>query len=211
MISSRRTSAAGCRRPSRSRRGLPGGERGASTGRRSRRSAAPVTSSSSSGSPLHSVLREARHVSTDRSELDQAVRALKADLLAPGTADLSRILSSTRQAASSAAHSCVRGGLLRPRAFPQTLGFKKTSRCPGAESNHRHGDFQSPALPTELPGRKAGEASGIVGGVKTDGAWRRGYRSLAGAARTRPARAPVWAPSFTVSAPFTSTCRKPSG
>src|SRR5882762_3790883 len=27
--------------------------------------------------------------------------------------------------------------------------------CPGAESNHRHGDFQSPALPTELPGPKA--------------------------------------------------------
>ena len=26
-------------------------------------------------------------------------------------------------------------------------------QCPGAESNHRHGDFQSPALPTELPGR----------------------------------------------------------
>lgn len=25
---------------------------------------------------------------------------------------------------------------------------------PGAESNRRHGDFQSPALPTELPGRK---------------------------------------------------------
>ena len=23
--------------------------------------------------------------------------------------------------------------------------------CRGAESNHRHGDFQSPALPTELP------------------------------------------------------------
>ena len=23
---------------------------------------------------------------------------------------------------------------------------------PGAESNHGHGDFQSPALPTELPG-----------------------------------------------------------
>ena len=30
--------------------------------------------------------------------------------------------------------------------------------CLGAESNHRHGDFQSPALPTELPRRlkKAG-------------------------------------------------------
>ncbi len=24
--------------------------------------------------------------------------------------------------------------------------------CPGAESNHRHEDFQSSALPTELPG-----------------------------------------------------------
>ena len=26
--------------------------------------------------------------------------------------------------------------------------------CLGAESNHRHGDFQSPALPTELPRQK---------------------------------------------------------
>ena len=25
--------------------------------------------------------------------------------------------------------------------------------CPEAESNHRHGDFQSPALPTELSGQ----------------------------------------------------------
>jgi hypothetical protein len=25
--------------------------------------------------------------------------------------------------------------------------------CPGAELNHRHTDFQSVALPTELPGR----------------------------------------------------------
>jgi hypothetical protein len=32
-------------------------------------------------------------------------------------------------------------------------GFKW---CPGAESNHRHRDFQSRALPTELPGRRAG-------------------------------------------------------
>src|SRR6201995_5940890 len=28
--------------------------------------------------------------------------------------------------------------------------------CPGAESNHRHCDFQSHALPTELPGRATG-------------------------------------------------------
>ena len=27
--------------------------------------------------------------------------------------------------------------------------------CPGTESNRRHGDFQSPALPTELPGQRA--------------------------------------------------------
>src|SRR5713101_8808891 len=26
------------------------------------------------------------------------------------------------------------------------------NQCPGAESNHRHEDFQSSALPTELPG-----------------------------------------------------------
>src|SRR4051794_29467640 len=28
--------------------------------------------------------------------------------------------------------------------------------CPGAGSNHRHCDFQSHALPTELPGRRLG-------------------------------------------------------
>ena len=32
-------------------------------------------------------------------------------------------------------------------------------KCPGTESNHRHVDFQSTALPTELPGRK-GDAEG---------------------------------------------------
>ena len=35
-----------------------------------------------------------------------------------------------------------------------TLRVQRTLRvwCPGAESNHRHADFQSAALPTELPG-----------------------------------------------------------
>jgi hypothetical protein len=35
------------------------------------------------------------------------------------------------------------------------LGGESTQKkewCPEAESNHRHGDFQSPALPTELSG-----------------------------------------------------------
>ena len=33
-----------------------------------------------------------------------------------------------------------------------TFGLGK-QWCPGADSNHRHADFQSAALPTELPGR----------------------------------------------------------
>ena len=49
-----------------------------------------------------------------------------------------------------------------PRSFPrdsqpgrfEELGLWKNGErwCPGADLNHRHGDFQSPALPTELPG-----------------------------------------------------------
>src|SRR6185369_12982208 len=33
--------------------------------------------------------------------------------------------------------------------------------CPGAESNHRHCDFQSHALPTELPGRAVSVGGGL--------------------------------------------------
>ncbi len=36
----------------------------------------------------------------------------------------------------------------------RSAGPSQRKQCPGAESNHRHGDFQSPALPTELPGRE---------------------------------------------------------
>ena len=37
------------------------------------------------------------------------------------------------------------------------LSYYRTHWCLGAESNHRHGDFQSPALPTELPRQMATE------------------------------------------------------
>ena len=36
--------------------------------------------------------------------------------------------------------------------------------CPGAESNHRHHDFQSCALPTELPGHRARERAQVGAG-----------------------------------------------
>ena len=36
--------------------------------------------------------------------------------------------------------------------------------CPGAESNHRHADFQSAALPTELPGHPGHSVKGCPGG-----------------------------------------------
>ena len=36
-------------------------------------------------------------------------------------------------------------------ALADFIGF--LDWCPGAESNHRHADFQSAALPTELPGQ----------------------------------------------------------
>ena len=39
------------------------------------------------------------------------------------------------------------------------LSYYRTLWCLGAESNHRHGDFQSPALPTELP-RQNGDQEG---------------------------------------------------
>ena len=43
------------------------------------------------------------------------------------------------------------------RNYKQLQGFKEGSEwCPGADSNHRHADFQSAALPTELPGRAVG-------------------------------------------------------
>ena len=37
----------------------------------------------------------------------------------------------------------------------KTQSLRVIKWCPGADSNHRHADFQSAALPTELPGQIA--------------------------------------------------------
>ena len=52
---------------------------------------------------------------------------------------------------------CMLTGCL-PEIFPENGICSKylIYWCPGAESNHRHHDFQSCALPTELPGRRTG-------------------------------------------------------
>lgn len=42
----------------------------------------------------------------------------------------------------------------KQKTRPEGRVFLATERwCPGADSNHRHADFQSTALPTELPGQ----------------------------------------------------------
>jgi hypothetical protein len=47
--------------------------------------------------------------------------------------------------------SAISGGSMRGK---KALKISRSIEgwCPGAESNHRHADFQSAALPTELPG-----------------------------------------------------------
>ena len=48
-------------------------------------------------------------------------------------------------------------------AKAKKLPSKKSKKwCPRAESNHRHEDFQSSALPTELPGHKTSDKVFII-------------------------------------------------
>src|SRR5713101_6225880 len=71
--------------------------------------------------------------------------------------------------------------------------------CPGAELNHRHRDFQSRALPTELPGRRArgrNAARGARGLIEArSGAVQNGCKSTpapTAAARGRRCRIGQW-------------------
>ena len=41
-----------------------------------------------------------------------------------------------------------------PNLIKELAAFKRRKWWPEVESNHRHGDFQSPALPTELSGHQ---------------------------------------------------------
>ncbi len=84
-----------------------------------------------------------------------------------------RQASGERSAQNRAAWDTVRGAVLplirarrhalschrAPVRSLRQLGPSPRKWCPGAESNHRHGDFQSPALPTELPGQRLAGAS----------------------------------------------------
>src|SRR5690606_22532991 len=59
----------------------------------------------------------------------------------------------------------------------------KSEWCPGTESNRRHCDFQSHALPTELPGQVRGPARvpGSAVGASADGPGARPWAAGAGA------------------------------
>ena len=46
------------------------------------------------------------------------------------------------------------------RLEPRTSALFMKKWCPGADLNHRHADFQSAALPTELPGHLCGRELG---------------------------------------------------
>jgi hypothetical protein len=66
-------------------------------------------------------------------------------------------------------HTNVTGARLLHQTAPKPQKPKDFRQlwCPGAESNHRHCDFQSHALPTELPGHRGRPSDSVGGGCLT--------------------------------------------
>ncbi len=62
-------------------------------------------------------------------------------------------LRSTLRSLPSAIFSSGLAAVARVHECHLRIDNSRAVWCPGAESNHRHCDFQSHALPTELPGR----------------------------------------------------------
>lgn len=116
---------------------------------------------------------------------------------------------------NGAAPSCAATGTVFPPTWRKLLGILG---CAGTESNCRHGDFQSPALPTELPAQSPClERASLVGatrprvrgarrsrrtaaGVKTPSVRRRfASPRVTGRTRSPSARRRRWATSVRVS------------
>lgn len=62
-----------------------------------------------------------------------------------------------------AQQNSLRRGPLGDNIENSTVSKRRRKWCPGAESNHRHCDFQSHALPTELPGHPCEARRASVG------------------------------------------------
>lgn len=74
----------------------------------------------------------------------------------------------------------------------RAAAWKSVVWCPGAGSNHRHCDFQSHALPTELPGHTSGAEKAAASGRFIERSERRVHppSPKASARRARPAHFP---------------------
>jgi hypothetical protein len=77
-------------------------------------------------------------------------------------------------------------GSPKQKGLPTRSGKPLFSWCPGTESNCRHGDFQSPALPTELPG----QVCEVLAGCRAAGATKPRIKASSRPAVKRLARVP---------------------